>query len=106
MDNRKKRKEISARTRHKSLAQCLEEAPWRNPDESAMTPNVDAKKTNLQPTGSSNQEKSPKKKKKTSEKVTHFMEMEYHGTWWTGIEHEDFRTKTYDICQHPFMDDL
>eukprot|EP00971_Amphidinium_carterae_P255463 5071321-Amphidinium_carterae.1 len=35
-----------------------------------------------------------------------FMEMEYHGTWWTGIEHEDFRTKTYDICQHPFMNDL
>eukprot|EP00971_Amphidinium_carterae_P108758 2153461-Amphidinium_carterae.1 len=31
MENRKKRKEISARTRHqqKSLEQCLEEAPWR-----------------------------------------------------------------------------
>eukprot|EP00971_Amphidinium_carterae_P012463 245207-Amphidinium_carterae.1 len=34
------------------------------------------------------------------------MEMEYHGTWWTGIEHEEFRTKTYDICQHPFVNDL
>eukprot|EP00971_Amphidinium_carterae_P127403 2524242-Amphidinium_carterae.1 len=28
------------------------------------------------------------------------MEMKYHGTWWTGVEHEDFRTKTYDISQH------
>eukprot|EP00971_Amphidinium_carterae_P332158 6466176-Amphidinium_carterae.1 len=34
------------------------------------------------------------------------MEMEYHGTWWTGIEHEDFRTKTYDLGQHHFMADL
>eukprot|EP00971_Amphidinium_carterae_P235414 4671953-Amphidinium_carterae.1 len=32
--------------------------------------------------------------------------MEYHGSWWTGIEHEDFRTKTYDISQHKFMEDL
>eukprot|EP00971_Amphidinium_carterae_P272764 5413614-Amphidinium_carterae.1 len=32
--------------------------------------------------------------------------MEYHGTWWTGIEHDDFKTKTYDISQHKFMEDL
>eukprot|EP00971_Amphidinium_carterae_P225183 4466537-Amphidinium_carterae.1 len=36
MENRKKRKEISAKTRHqnKSLKQCLKEASWRRPDES------------------------------------------------------------------------
>eukprot|EP00971_Amphidinium_carterae_P251473 4991704-Amphidinium_carterae.1 len=49
---------------------------------------------------------SPLKKKKSAEKVTRFMEMEYHGTWWTGVEHEDFRTKTYDISQHKFMEEL
>eukprot|EP00971_Amphidinium_carterae_P242264 4810289-Amphidinium_carterae.1 len=32
--------------------------------------------------------------------------MEYHGTWWTGIEYEDYRTKTYDISQHQFMEEL
>eukprot|EP00971_Amphidinium_carterae_P182846 3628414-Amphidinium_carterae.2 len=72
--------------------------------------NVEAKKTegkeNAKTEGPSALEKSPKRKKKKSEKATHFMEMEYHGTWWTGIEHEDFRTKTYDISQHKFMEDL
>eukprot|EP00971_Amphidinium_carterae_P007104 140477-Amphidinium_carterae.1 len=60
-----------------------------------------AKKENL-----SALETSPQKKKKSVEKVTRFMEMEYHGTWWTGVEHEDFRTKTYDISQHKFMEEL
>eukprot|EP00971_Amphidinium_carterae_P039184 770152-Amphidinium_carterae.2 len=32
--------------------------------------------------------------------------MEYHGAWWTGIEHKDFRKKTYDISQHKFMGNL
>eukprot|EP00971_Amphidinium_carterae_P315946 6280351-Amphidinium_carterae.1 len=122
MENRKKRKEISARTRHQhqSIEQCLEEIPWRRPDNTSQVvevsdatddslplsalKNVDAKKTEGQEhaktASQSAVEKSPKRKKKNSEKVTRFMEMEYHGTWWTGIEHEDFRTKTYDISQH------
>eukprot|EP00971_Amphidinium_carterae_P211605 4198716-Amphidinium_carterae.1 len=111
MENRKKRKEISARTRHQhhSIEQCLEEAPWRRPDNATLK-NVDAKKTEGQEhdktVSPSALEKSPKRKKKNSEKVTRFMEMEYHGTWWTGIEHEDFRTKTYNISQHKFMEEL
>eukprot|EP00971_Amphidinium_carterae_P251804 4999390-Amphidinium_carterae.1 len=127
MEKRKKKKEISARTRHqhKSLEQVLEEAPWRRSDDKyqivevsdatddsmplSALKNVDMKKTEAQDVNktskSSTQETSPKKKK-NPEKVTHFMEMEYHGSWWTGIEHDDFRTKTYDIHQHLFMDDL
>eukprot|EP00971_Amphidinium_carterae_P228802 4538821-Amphidinium_carterae.1 len=128
MENRRKRKEISARTRHqhKSLEQCLEEAPWRQPDDTSQVvevsdatedslplsvlKNADAKKTESQDhskaASPSALEKAPKRKKKNSEKVTRFMEMEYHGSWWTGIEHEEFRTKTYDISQHKFMEDL
>eukprot|EP00971_Amphidinium_carterae_P083157 1645478-Amphidinium_carterae.1 len=34
------------------------------------------------------------------------MEMEYHGSWWTGIMHEDYRTKTYDLNQHHFIEEL
>eukprot|EP00971_Amphidinium_carterae_P309518 6150947-Amphidinium_carterae.2 len=68
MENRKKRKEISARTRHhhKSLEQCLEEAPWRQPEDASQVvevsdatddslplsalKNTDAKKTECQAT--------------------------------------------------------
>eukprot|EP00971_Amphidinium_carterae_P045746 900128-Amphidinium_carterae.1 len=32
--------------------------------------------------------------------------MEYGGSWWTGIMHDDFRTKTYDINQQRFIADL
>eukprot|EP00971_Amphidinium_carterae_P075084 1484020-Amphidinium_carterae.1 len=35
------------------------------------------------------------KEENSAEKVTRFMKMEYHGTWWTEVEHNDFRTKTY-----------
>eukprot|EP00971_Amphidinium_carterae_P286083 5680482-Amphidinium_carterae.1 len=77
MENCKKRKEISARTRHqhKSLEQCLKEAPWRRPDESYQVVMVSDATDDLLP-------------------------------WWTGSEHEDFRTKTFDISQHKFMEDL
>eukprot|EP00971_Amphidinium_carterae_P012464 245207-Amphidinium_carterae.2 len=74
IDNRKKRKEISARTRHqqKNLARCVEEAPWRKPDDTSQVvevsdatddslqlsalKNVDANAIDLQATGSSTQD--------------------------------------------------
>eukprot|EP00971_Amphidinium_carterae_P110537 2189686-Amphidinium_carterae.1 len=40
------------------------------------------------------------KKKKTVNRDTHFLEMEWRGTWWTGIVHDEYRTRTYDISQH------
>eukprot|EP00971_Amphidinium_carterae_P075442 1490604-Amphidinium_carterae.2 len=66
MDQRKRKKELSARTRHqhKSLEQALEEAPWRKPDDGSQLvevsdatddslplsalKTVDAKKTGIQ----------------------------------------------------------
>eukprot|EP00971_Amphidinium_carterae_P289694 5752314-Amphidinium_carterae.2 len=91
MEKRKRKKEISARTRHqhKSLEQCLEEAPWRRADENyqvvevsdatddsmplSALKNVDAKKTGAQDTDktprSSTSETSPKRKKKNPEKM-------------------------------------
>eukprot|EP00971_Amphidinium_carterae_P316969 6301284-Amphidinium_carterae.2 len=129
MDRRKRKKELSARTRHqhKTLEEALEEAPWRRLDDmnqpveisdadtddtmplSALK-SADAKQTenkNATRSGSSSvKEQSSKRKKKNPEKTSHFLEIEYHGSWWTGILHDEFRTKTYDINQHHFINDL
>eukprot|EP00971_Amphidinium_carterae_P004566 91500-Amphidinium_carterae.1 len=107
MEKRKRKKEISAHENYQLVE--VSDATDDSLPLSALK-NVDAKKTGAQDVDktqrSSTCETSLKRKKKNPEKITHFMEMEYHGSWWTGVEHDDFRTKTFDLNQHHFMSDL
>eukprot|EP00971_Amphidinium_carterae_P246763 4900919-Amphidinium_carterae.1 len=90
MENRRKRKEISARTRHQHhrMEQSLEETPRRQPEENSHVVEVSDATDDSQPLtalakneNSATAETSPlQKKNKNDEKVSRFMEMEYHGT--------------------------
>eukprot|EP00971_Amphidinium_carterae_P285080 5659206-Amphidinium_carterae.1 len=74
------------------MEQRLEETPRRQPEDTSHVVEVSDTTDDSQPLtalakneNSAASETSPQqKKKKNEEKVSRFMEMEYHGTWWTG----------------------
>eukprot|EP00971_Amphidinium_carterae_P135587 2686368-Amphidinium_carterae.2 len=112
MDKRRRKSALSSRRRaqHLTLEEALE-ASWREnigtievsheEEDDDDQPLSALTKTSV---GESPTPTQPSKKlKKRTDKVTHFLEMEYGGLWWTGIVHEEYRTKTHDVNQHHFI---